>query len=301
MSNKNEYLVGVDGGGTKTKLLLEDASGKVLATTITGPSNITRSIDTALCSIQKGIELLSEKSKIKLCYPQIRLGLGLAGAENEQIKMQFFARTPQYIPGIKQIILESDAHVACVGVHANKPGAIVIIGTGTQGYQIEKNKKTTRIACWGSPVDDQGGGSWLGLEAIRMTFKCIDGRQTPNLLSKSIFKKFDNNLDAFVIWANQASTFDYATLTKDIVDAAEQGDKSAIKLLKRASNEINLIINTLKQKQTIDQKLPLCLIGGMAPFIKPYLDPDILENLVTRRHQHDVCEGAILMLRDTHT
>jgi glucosamine kinase len=294
-----EYLIGVDGGGTKTKLLLEDTNGKVLATTVTGPSNITRSIDTALSSIQKGIQLLSQKSNLKINNSQIRLGLGLAGAENEQIKMQFLARAPQYIPGVAQIILKSDAHVACLGIHAGKAGAIIIVGTGTQGYQIEDNNKTTRIACWGSPVDDQGGGSWLGLEAIRMTFKCIDGRQKPNLFSKSIFKKFGNNLDAFVIWANQASTCDYATLTKDIVTAAELGDTTAIDLLKRASKEINLIIDTLKRKQTSDEKLPLCIIGGMAPFIKPYLDPKMVESLVPRLHEHDICEGAIFMLKDT--
>ena len=243
-----EYLIGVDGGGTKTKLLLEDTNGKPLATATTGPSNITRSIDTALCSIQEGIQLLSKKSNLQLNNPQIRLGLGLAGAENKQIKMQFLARVPQYIPGTKQIILASDAHVACIGIHANKPGAIVIVATGTQGYQIEENNKTTRIACWGSPIDDQGGGSWIGLEAIRMTFKCVDGRQKPNLLSKSIFKKFDDNLDALVIWANQASTCDYAALTKDVVSAAKLGDTNAIDLLKRAADEISLIINTLKQK-----------------------------------------------------
>ena len=294
-----EYLIGVDGGGTKTKLLLEDTNGKILATTVTGPSNITRSIDTALSSIKEGIKILITKSNLNIKCSQIKLGLGLAGAENEQIKMQFLARAPQYIPGIKKILLKSDAHVACVGIHANKPGAIVIVGTGTQGYQIEENNKTTRIACWGSPVDDQGGGSWLGLEAIRMTFKCIDGRQKPNLLSESIFKRFDHNLDAFVIWANQASTADYASLTKDIVSAAELGDTTAIDLLKRASNEISLIINTLREKRTTDEKLPLCIIGGMAPFIKPYLDPKIVESLAPRKHEHDVCEGAILMLRGT--
>ena len=292
-----EYLIGVDGGGTKTKLLLEDENGNILATAVTGPSNITRSIDTALSSIQKGIQLLSQKSDLNLKNSQIRLGLGLAGAENEQIKMQFMARSPQYIAGVAQIILESDAHVACLGIHTGKPGAIVIVGTGTQGYQIEDNNKTTRIACWGSPVDDQGGGSWLGLEAIRITFKCIDGRQKPNLISKSIFERFDKNLDAFVIWANQASTGDYATLTKDIISAAKKGDDTAITLLKRSAHEINLIIETLKQKQTTDKKLPLCIIGGMAPFIKPYLDPKIVESLATRIHEHDVCEGAIFMLK----
>ena len=80
----------------------------------------------------------------------------------------------------------------------------------------------------GDHPDDQGGGAWIGLEAIRITFKCIDGRLEHNLFSQRIFKKFDNNLDAFVIWANKATPSDYAQLTKDIVNAAQEGDSAQL-------------------------------------------------------------------------
>ena len=90
----NEYLIGVDGGGTKTKLLLTDTNANQLAVAITGPSNITRSIDIALKSIKHGIELLSKQSKIELKNSQIRICLGLAGAENEQIKNAIFIQSP---------------------------------------------------------------------------------------------------------------------------------------------------------------------------------------------------------------
>lgn len=295
--NKETYLIGVDGGGTKTKLIITNENGDFLSSTITGPSNITRSTDTAWKSIKNGIDILIKNCNIDIKNSQIKLGLGIAGAEYQQIKAEFLKKKDSHIPYINEIKLKSDAHVACLGIHKGKPGAIVIIGTGTQGYQIESDLSTTKIACWGSPVDDQGGGSWIGLEAIRHTFKCIDGRAEHGDMSKLIFKKFNNNLDDFVIWANKATTGEYASLTKEIIKAAKQNDTSAINILKRSAKEIELIINTLKKKQVKKDEYPLTLIGGMSSFIMPYLDKNIIKKLYQNRTEHDVCEGAILMLK----
>ena len=297
---RTKYLIGIDGGGTKTKLILTDDRKNIIDHTITGPSNITKSIPKAWESIQRGINRLLSDNKIDPLTSHIEAGLGLAGAENQTVKTQFLAKAQQYAPYLQKISLESDAYVACLGVHRGEAGALVIIGTGTQGYQIEKtnnnnnnNNTSCKLACWGSPVDDQGGGSWMGLEAIRLTFKCADGRLPPCLLSELIFQKFDYDIDKFCIWANQANTSDYASLTKELVQAAAQKDKPALKIIKAAAQEIILIIKALEKKQQTQTTLPLCLVGGMAPFVLPYLPPAITNRIIKRDNPHDVCYGAL--------
>ena len=298
--NKPIYLIGVDGGGTKTKLIITNGKGKILSHTITGPSNITRSIDQAWKSITKGIEYLIKDYNIDIKNAEFKLGLGVAGAEYNEVKSDFLKIKNDYIPYINNITLESDAHAACLGIHKGKPGAIIIVGTGTQGYQIEQDFSTTKIACWGSPVDDQGGGAWIGLEAIRHTFKCIDGRKNPGLMSGLIFSKFNNTLDDFVIWANKASTSEYASLTKEVIQAATHKDPAAINLLERSAKEIELIIKTLKNKQKSKTPYPLSIIGGMTQFIAPYLNKDITSRVIERKNPHDICEGAILMINSPY-
>ena len=295
---KKTFLIGVDGGGTKTKLILTKECGEVISSTIGGPSNITRSINKAWESIKSGIEILLENSNIDIKNSDIKMGLGLAGAENEKVKQDFLKERNKYVPYINDIYLVSDAHAACLGIHKGKPGAIVIIGTGTQGYQVESDLSQTRIACWGSPVDDQGGGSWIGLEAIRHTFKCIDGRENHGIMSSIIFEQFENNLDEFVIWANKATTGEYASLTKSVIKAAKEKDQAAINILKRSAKEIELIINTLKSKQVSKDDYPLTLIGGMSSFIIPYLNKDIVSRISQNRTEHDICEGSVLVIKN---
>lgn len=300
-STKNHnktYLIGIDGGGTKTKLIITNDKGNILSHTITGPSNIVRSTDQAWSSIKKGIEILIKDCDININESEIKLGLGLAGAEYDKIKAEFLKQKDKHIPYINNITLKSDAHAACLGIHKGEPGAIIIVGTGTQGYQVEQDYTKTRIACWGSPVDDQGGGSWIGLEAIRHTFKCIDGREKHGFMSNLIFSEFNNNIDEFVIWANQASTSEYASLTKKVIKAATHKDPAAIDLLKRSAKEIELIITTLKNKQKSKKPYPLSVIGGMSQFIIPYLSKKTSDRIIKRHNPHDICEGAILIIKN---
>lgn len=290
---KHKFLLGIDGGGSKTKFILTNSKKKIIDHTITGPSNISKSMTKAWESIQQGIEDLIKKNQIEINKSSIDIGLGLAGAENNQIKNNFLAMANTYIPYAHKISLESDAHVACLGIHKGKPGAIMIVGTGTQAYQIDENFNSNKVGCWGSPIDDQGGGAWVGLEAIRLTFKCADGRQEPCLLSNLILQKFEYDIAKFCIWANQANTSQYASLTKEVILAATQEDKPAISILKQAAKEVTLTIHSLEKIGNKTPPLPLCLIGGMAPFILPYLPKSITKRLIKRTNPHDVCYGAL--------
>ena len=149
MTNKTIYFIGADGGGTKTKFILTNAEGVILASTTSGPSNIMKSIDMAWQSIQSGINNLLKSANIAHGNTDIKVCLGLAGAEYEEIKTIFLAKSYEYIPFInpENIMIESDAHIACMGIHQGKTGAIVIVGTGTQGYKIQNNS-ITKLACW---------------------------------------------------------------------------------------------------------------------------------------------------------
>ena len=141
----------------------------------------------------------------------------------------------------------------------------------------------------------------MGLNAIRLTFKALDGRIKHSILTKLIFEKFSNNFQDFLIWANKSSTGGYATLTKEIIQAAKQNDSMAIDILKSAANEITLIINTLHNKNNKNNiPIPLSIVGGMAPFITPYLHNDITQNLVVRSDPNDVCLGAIILLQNKY-
>jgi glucosamine kinase len=294
-----EIYIGVDGGGTKTKVLVEDGLGFELGTAIAGPGNI-RSVAGAWASVNQGIEEALKNAGIDLSDKNYRfhVGLGLAGTEVQEARSAFLKFADAY-PKYHSLVLDSDAYAACLGVHGNKNGAIIIVGTGVIGFQVEYGVRS-RVGGWGFPHADEGGGAWLGMEALRLTFKGLDGRVEVTPMLEAIFQRFNQNQSELVSFANHAKPGDFASIAPLVLEHLNLGDVHAKALIAKASHEIDLVAFALEKKREKSQMgespLPLCLLGGISKFLEPYLSPEIRGRLVPR--QFDAAKGAIFMVKD---
>jgi glucosamine kinase len=218
--------------------------------------------------------------------------LGLAGCEVPAAVTEFLARPHIF----STIHLTSDAHAACVGAHLGKDGAIIVVGTGVIGYEIQQ-EKTMRIGGWGFPHDDEGGGAWLGMQAARLTFQWLDHRVEKSPLVEDVFSFFGNDIETFTTWANRANSTEFARLAPLVINHSQQGEMAAVRLIKKAAHAVDRIGMTLIKLQTERAKhLPCSLFGGMAPFIEPWLCEELRACLVPR--QADASAGAIYMVRE---
>src|ERR1700722_12913011 len=106
-------FIGVDGGGTKTKIIVEDESGLLLAQSRSGPANIRNSVEQAWSSINAGVKEALTQAGIDPKDPDyhFHIGLGLAGTEDPVASQQFLSQ-PHFFT---TLILDSDAYVACLG------------------------------------------------------------------------------------------------------------------------------------------------------------------------------------------
>src|SRR5258708_5013514 len=74
-----EYVLGFDGGGTKTECVLMDPAGKILARCFSGPSNPSRvGVESATGEIEKAADLSLQEARIAR-NAVAALGAGLAG------------------------------------------------------------------------------------------------------------------------------------------------------------------------------------------------------------------------------
>ena len=192
----DDIFIGVDGGGTKSKVRVENSAGQVLGQAIGGPANIRLSVDKTWEAIFQALSEALKSNAISLYDKNYRfhIGLGLAGCEVKEAYEAFLAHTHPFTT----IKLTTDAHVACVGAHHAKDGAIIIVGTGVVGYQIQK-ENCIRVGGWGFPHDDEGGGAWLGLEASRLTFQWLDHRTEKSPLVEDIFDFLITSLFIFIV------------------------------------------------------------------------------------------------------
>lgn len=282
-------FVGVDGGATKSVLRLEDEAGNLLGQTLSGPASVRVSPDLAWHSINVALDKLL--APLALSRQQLHIGMGLAGCEVEEAYYSFINKNHHF----KTLLVSSDSHIACLGAHRGQDGAIIIAGTGVVGYQIHKGEKK-QVGGWGFPHDDEGGGAWLGMQAIRKTFKWLDGRETKSGLSQAVFAYFDHEPKKMISWANRANSTLFAELAPLVVEQSQQGDGVAEGLLKRAAEAIDHIAQALAQAEGMDRQVPYSLLGGMAPFIIPFLSDTLRKQLKPQANTPVV--GAVYLIRE---
>jgi glucosamine kinase len=287
----SDFFVGIDGGGSKCKVRVENSVGQLVGQAITGPANICLSVSAAWHAIYEGLDGIFKPLGMSWGQHNLHVCLGLAGLEIPEAKKTFL----EYPHAFKYLHLTSDAHIACVGAHHGDDGAIIIIGTGVVGYQIQPNQ-SNQVSGWGFPHDDEGGGAWLGLEAIKLTFQWLDHRIEKSPLVEDIFAYFNHDRERLITWANEATSTDYAKLAPIIINHAQQEEVAALRLLKKAAHAIERVGHgLLKMQKDSENPLPCCLIGGVAPFIEPLLDEKFRARLVVRKDEP--ATGAILLMR----
>jgi len=289
---KTDIFIGIDGGASQCKVRVEDAEGHVLGQAVGGSSNIRLSVEKTWQSIYSALDSVLQPLQISLQDPHYRFhaGMGLAGCEVIEARQDFLSRPHPFAT----LELFSDAHAACLGAHGGEDGAIIIIGTGVIGYQIQ-NGVNDKVGGWGFPHDDEGGGAWLGLEALRLTFQSLDGRRTSTPLLKAILDFFDRDIPRLTTWANRANSSEFARLAPLVVEYSQKSDPLAVQLMKHAATAVDTVGAALEKKQK--HPLPCSLFGGITPFLEPWLSQDLRARL--RQRLGDANKGAIWLIRNS--
>ncbi|EDT08954.1 hypothetical protein BgramDRAFT_4321 [Paraburkholderia graminis C4D1M] len=94
--NKDPFLIGVDGGGTGTRIVLADAQGRELAQAASGPSGLGLGVERAWLAIATGCEQAFANAGVALDWSRCVLGCGLAGVNNRDWRRRFSRRRPRW-------------------------------------------------------------------------------------------------------------------------------------------------------------------------------------------------------------
>lgn len=289
------YLIGIDGGGTKTHARVERMDGTLVAIGNSGPSGLTYGSDKAWLAIISAINDAFQQAEIaQPPYVQIAIGLGLAGVNNKQWCLEFSA----HHPGFGAMVVDTDAFTTLLGAHQGQPGAIVTIGTGSVGQALFADGRRCEVGGWGFPSGDEASGGWIGLCAINHTQHVLDGRAATGSLSQAIIAfcggsdahSNSDNRDCIFAWQSQASQNTYAQLAPLVVSHAAQ-DPAAHHILLQAGQEIAHITHALDPAQ----QLPLALCGGLAKALTPYLPTSLQARALTP--QADPASGALFLIQ----
>ena len=281
------YLIGVDGGGTGTRARLCDSRGKVLALGEAGPSSLSHGVAGAWQQILHAVtQAFAAADLPPVAWHDCGLAAGLAGVNAPEQAAEFKAANPGFSP----LVVDTDSFTALVGAHGGEPGMVLIAGTGSVA-EVWRPDGSRRIAGgWGFPIGDEGGGAWLGFEAVRLAQQTIDGRATPGPLSQAVCAATGADADAMLNWCARANQTTYASLAPLVFDHAGD-DAQAAALLDGAVLALDALVHALDP----DGVLPVVCSGSVARRLQPRL-PTVLRKRC-REPVGDAADGALHLLR----
>ncbi|MEQ9346055.1 MAG: BadF/BadG/BcrA/BcrD ATPase family protein [Thalassospira sp.] len=286
MNNERLYL-GVDGGGTRCRVRIANASGDVLGEAVSGGANTRLGMDHVFGEIISAASLALENAGLDDSYlGNLHAGLGLAGLPLERERKLAHA----YAHPFASICFATDAHTACLGAHDGANGAILIVGTGTCGQAIIDGQELS-IAGWGFEVSDLGSGARIGRNAIETALLAHEGLAEQTALTTDVMAKFDHNPENIVTFAETARPADYGAFCPMVFDAEAAGDQTAALLIQNAV-AANLQI---LRKLVAFGATRLTLMGGLSEQMAKRMPQDISDMLVPAKY--DAMHGAILMAK----
>ncbi len=263
-----EYVIGVDGGGTKTIAVLADLKGRILKTAETGPSSFVKvGLKKSVLNISDAIHKVLPITKKKEILSTF---IALAAVEENKeykniIKKELFFETKisQIFNG--KVTIESDQIAAFRSGTNKKDGVVLISGTGSVAHGW-RGKKESHVSGWGW-LADEGSAFWVGQKAYQAVFKELDGRGKKTLITNLLFKKFKTKKPGVLkkrIYLENNIIKNVSLLSRLVDKASKKGDMIAKEILINAGEELSLTaITTIKELGLEQTEFPLVLAGGM--------------------------------------
>ncbi len=286
--NKINYLLALDGGGTKINAQIVHLSSGATFQARGEEASLSNNFQAALSNIETVIHNLLELSGADLS--EVLAVMGVAGGGSKDLAQRLSAAL-ELGCDIKfaQLHIYSDAISSLYGANEGKPVAMVALGTGAVGARLTANGDTQLIGGWGFMADDFGGGAHLGLAAVQALLNDIDCFGAPqSKITCQISELIGTQRAQLGAWLHAAKAIDYARFTY-LIFALKNECEVAQQLLQKHALQVEHLI----EKTRADSGLPVMLTGGLADVTIALLNQQ-MQQLITPR-LGDSLRGAVLL------
>ncbi|MGG2093419.1 BadF/BadG/BcrA/BcrD ATPase family protein [Bacillus sp. S13(2024)] len=252
------YMIGVDGGGTKTEAVAYDLNGKKISEGKAGYGNLLLNEKQAIINIIAAIEQCLVSLKSEECR-YIYLGLaGYGGVKNKKgIKDALYEKF--HIP----FTIVNDGRIAHAALLKGKDGILTISGTGSVSIGVHKGIEKL-AGGWGHILGDEGSGYWIAMQAFMNMTKEEDEGLVYSELTNVILSKlgYSNALETKkFIYA--ASKDEIAAFVPIIAEFAEAGDQFSQNILRQAGYHLAKITLDVYKKLNFEDRITVAIKGSV--------------------------------------
>jgi len=294
-------VMGIDGGASRTRILLADRSASPLARSeVAGSLLEPKSEDRVGRRLVEAIRTLAESSGVVL--PVETICVGLAGSGSRPGARAALEAHLLKEGVSRRVMIVSDADIAHADAFGEAPGILLVAGTGSIGVARAPGDGAGvplhRVGGWGATIGDEGSGYRLGLEGIRAAIRGEEGRGPATTLSRRIPERVGVEVvGELFLWAECADKSEIGALGPEVVREAERGDAVASRLVDEATGGV--VAHALALRRLLFEGstgegaadgVTTAMTGGLLDPGGPLRNP-VIERL--RREGFDVHEGRV--------
>lgn len=253
------FVMGVDGGATKTLAAVLDVRGQTVHLGHGGSSNpdsvgARAATDSLIRATDEAI------ARAGIAPEQLDAAvLAIAGTDTDAVAAHVHKLRPS------GWVVVNDVVGAWATATDARPGVGAISGTGSNVFGVGADGRAWRAGGWGHVLGDEGSGYWLAVESIKAAL-CDRERSGPETdLSEAAMDFFDvPSVEALaaLVYSKPLAKGEIAAFTIETARVAYAGDAVARALYTRAADEIARQIAAVVEQTGLAGEFPVGLIGS---------------------------------------
>ncbi|MFR1517910.1 MAG: BadF/BadG/BcrA/BcrD ATPase family protein [Clostridia bacterium] len=251
-------IIGIDGGGTKTRVTIVETGGRVMKTLEGGSINYNNiGVEKAFANFKYIMDQLN---------PDYNLIQAISIGDPAQDDICINPYTEIFLHKIRKnlpinprtkIFTRSDVYMALYGLTQGQPGVLMISGTGSMGAAIDDGGNYYVSGGWGFPVSDTGSGYDIAVDAFKYIFAAYDKygynniKKPGGMLAVSVLDYYGVSHPRELIncfHGEHNSRARVAEFSKVVYYCAEKGCVKAVRILENAGKKLALCTGNLIDK-----------------------------------------------------
>ncbi len=265
MPQASSIVVGVDGGGSKTHVIVANGRGKELGSVV-GDASAVRPGEALASAEIIGALVRDALAAAEITDRPSHIVAGVAGTGREK-ERKSLTRALQGEGLADEVTVVPDAEIALTDAFGTDGSGILLIsGTGSVAFGRGPTGTFRRCGGWGPNAGDEGSGAWIGRRALSVVTSSHDEREPETRLVGAVLTALElESIDDLIPWAANAEPKDLAALANHVMALAADRDLRANSLCTLAAEELVLHVRTLARQLFTDERaaVPVALAGGL--------------------------------------
>jgi N-acetylglucosamine kinase-like BadF-type ATPase len=261
------FVVGVDGGNSKTDAVLATDRGVILSHVQT--SGTRPHIDGLSATTQALAELVRRAVREAGLPAQTPLAVGTFYLANFDLPDEESAAQADLI-GLRvaeRVEVRNDVFAVLRAGSTRGWGIAVVSGAGINAAGVHPDGREERFLALGDITGDWGGGYAVGMAGLGAAVRASDGRGPATVLTERVAKHFGQpDAETAAVWVHREPHAEQSllALAPVVFRAATDGDVVARGLVERLADEtVNMAVTLLRRLDLLTSDADVVLGGGM--------------------------------------